>query len=127
MPTVKFNGEVSRHTTRGCRPIYFKPYYSVFKGELCEGVQIHILDYKVARLSEVQFLVVQEMMRLCFSNESALRISRPKYWSFSPSNEYSGLISLRIDWFYLLAVQGTLKSLLQHHNSKAQVEAAKLI
>ncbi len=46
------------------RPIYFKPYYSVFKGELCEGVQIHILDYKVARLSEVQFLVVQEMMRL---------------------------------------------------------------
>ena len=46
------------------RPIYFKPYYSVFKGELCEGVQIHILDYKVARLSEVQFLIVQEMMRL---------------------------------------------------------------
>ena len=46
------------------RPIYFKPYYSVFKGELCEGVQIHILDYEVARLSEVQFLVVQEMMRL---------------------------------------------------------------
>ena len=46
------------------RPIYFKPYYSVFKGELCEGVQIHILDYKVARLSEVQFLVVQGMMRL---------------------------------------------------------------
>ena len=46
------------------RPIYFKPYYSVFKGELCEGVQIHILDYKAAKLSEVQFLVVQEMMRL---------------------------------------------------------------
>ena len=46
------------------RPIYFKPYYSVFKGELCEGVQIHILDYKEAKLSEVQFLVVQEMMRL---------------------------------------------------------------
>ena len=45
------------------RPIYFKPYYSVFKGELCEGVQIHILDYEVASLSEVQFLVVQEMMR----------------------------------------------------------------
>ena len=46
------------------RPIYFKPYYSVFKGELCEGVQIHILDYKAAKLSEVQFIVVQEMMRL---------------------------------------------------------------
>ena len=54
---------------------------------------------------------------------SALRISWPKYWSFSfsisPSNEYSGLISFRIDWFDLLAVQGTLKSLLQHHSSKA--------
>ena len=46
------------------RPIYFKPYYSTFKGELCQGVQIHILDYEAARLSEIQFLVVQEMMRL---------------------------------------------------------------
>ena len=58
-----------------------------------------------------------------FSNESALRIRRPKYWSFSfsisPFSEYSGLISFRIDWFDLLAVQGTLKSLLQYHNSKA--------
>ena len=60
-----------------------------------------------------------------FSNESALRIKWPKYWSFSfnisPSNEYSGLISLRIDWLDLLAVQGTLKSLLQHHSSKVSV------
>ena len=56
-----------------------------------------------------------------FSNELAVRIRWPKYWSFSisPSNEYSGLISFRIDWFDLLAVQGTLKSLLQHHNLKA--------
>ena len=57
-----------------------------------------------------------------FSNESALCIRWPKYWSFSfnisPSNEYSGLISFRIDWFDLLAVQGTLKSLLQYHSSK---------
>ena len=57
-----------------------------------------------------------------FSNESALRIRWPKYWSFSfsisPSNEYSGLISFRMDWLDLLAVQGTLKSLLQHHSSK---------
>ena len=54
------------------------------------------------------------------SNESALCIRWPKYWSFSisPSNEYSGLISFRIDWLDLPAVQGTLKSLLQHHNSK---------
>ena len=60
-----------------------------------------------------------------FSNESVLRIRWPKYWSFSfsisPSNEYSGLISLRIDWFDLLAVQGTLKSLLQHQSLKASI------
>ena len=60
-----------------------------------------------------------------FSNESALRITWPKYWSFSfnfsPSSEYSGLISFRMDWLDLLAVQGTLKSLLQHHSSKASI------
>ena len=60
-----------------------------------------------------------------FSNESALHIRWPKYWSFSfsisPSNEYSELISFRIDWLDLLAVQGTLKSLLQHHSSKASI------
>ena len=60
-----------------------------------------------------------------FSNESALCIRWPKYWSFSfsisPSNEYSGLISFRMDWLDLLAVQGTLNSLLQHHNSKASI------
>ena len=60
-----------------------------------------------------------------FSNESALRIRRPKYWSFSfsisPSNEYSRLISFKIDWLDLLVVQETLKNLLQHHSSKASV------
>ena len=60
-----------------------------------------------------------------FSNELFLRIRRPNYWSFSlsfsPSNEYSGLISFRMDWFDLLEVQGTLKSLLQHHSSKALI------
>ena len=60
-----------------------------------------------------------------FSNESALRVRWPKYWSFSfsisPSNEYSELISFRMDWLDLLAVQGTLKSLLQHHGSKASI------
>ena len=58
-----------------------------------------------------------------FSNESVLLIRWPKYWSFSigPSNEYSGLISFRMDWLDLLAVQGTLKSLLQHHGSKASI------
>ena len=60
-----------------------------------------------------------------FSNDLALHIRLPKYWSSrfstSPSNESSGLISFRIDWFDLLAVQGTLKSLLQHHNSKVSI------
>ena len=60
-----------------------------------------------------------------FFNESSLRIRWPNYWSFhfssSPSNEYLGLISFKIDWFDLLAVQGTLKSLFQHHSSKASI------
>ena len=60
-----------------------------------------------------------------FSNESVIHIRWPKYWSFSfsisPCNEYSGLSSFRIDWFGLLTVQGTLKSLLQHHSSKASI------
>ena len=60
-----------------------------------------------------------------FSNKSVLRIRWPKYWSFSfsisPSKEYSGLISFRMDWLDLLPVQGTLKSLLQHHSSKASI------
>ena len=64
-----------------------------------------------------------------FSNESTLRIRWPKYWSFnfsiSPSSEYSGLISFSMDWLDLLAVQGTLKSLLQHHSSKHQFFGAQ--
>ena len=62
---------------------------------------------------------------MVFSNESALHIRWPKYWSFSinisPSNEHPGLISFRMDWLHLLAVQGTLRSLLQHHSSKASI------
>ena len=63
-----------------------------------------------------------------FPSELSLRIRWPKYWSFSfsisPSNEYSGLISFRVDWFDLLAVQKTLKSLIQHHNLKASILSA---
>ena len=64
-----------------------------------------------------------------FSNESALRMRWPKYWSFSvnisPSNEHPGLISFRMDWLDLLAVQGTLKSLLQHHSSNPEIKINK--
>ena len=67
---------------------------------------------------------ISPSIRVCF-NESTLCMRWPKYWSFSlsisPSNEHPGLISFRMDWLHLLAVQGTLKSLLQHHSSKASI------
>ena len=75
----------------------------------------HLILYLPLLLLPSVFLSIR-----VFSNESVLRIRWPMYWSFSisPSNEYSGLISLRMDWLDLLAVQGTLQSLLQHHSSK---------
>ena len=104
----------------------------------CQASLSIINSWSLLRLMSVESVMSSNHLILChplllvpstfpsirvFSNESAFRIRCPKYWSFSfnisPSNEYSGLISFRIDWFDLLAVQGTLKSLLQHHNSKA--------
>ena len=80
----------------------------------------HLMLYRSLFLLPSIFLSIR-----VFSNESVLHIRWPKYWSFSitisPSNEYSGLISLRMDWLDLLAVQRTLKSLLQHHSSKASI------
>ena len=80
----------------------------------------HLILYRPLRLPPSIFPGIR-----VFSNESALHIRWPKYWSFSynisPSNEHSGLISLMMDWLDLLAVQGTLKSFLQHHSSKASV------
>ena len=79
-------------------------------------------SHPLSTLSPPTFNLSQHQV---FSNESVLHIRWPKYWSFSfnisPSNEYSGLISFRINWLDLLAVQGTLKSLLQHHSSKASI------
>ena len=94
----------------------------------------------LAKLMSVESVMTSNHLILCFplflqpsifpsirvfSKESVLRIRWPMYWSFSfsisPSNEYSGLISFRKDWLDLLAVQGTLKSLLQHHSSKASI------
>ena len=104
-----------------------------------------LLETHVSRLMSIELVMRSSHLIFCrplllppsifpsiriFSNESALCIRWPKYWSFSfsisPSNEYSGLISFRIDWLDLLAVQGTLKSLLQHHSSKASIFSPQL-
>ena len=87
-------------------------------------IHVHWLDDAIC-LILCHFLLLPSIFPSIrvFSSESVLRIKWPKYWSFSisPSNEYSGLISFRIDWLDLLAVQGTLKSLLWHHSSKASI------
>ena len=99
-----------------------------------------IISWSLFKLMSIESVMPSNYLILCcplllppsifpsirvFSNESALHIRWPKYWSFSfsisSSNEYSGLISFRIHWFDILAVQGTLKSLLQHHSSKASI------
>ena len=102
----------------------------LFLHYLPEFAQIHVLwDSDAIQPSHAlppssPFAFIFPSIRV-FSNKSALRIRWPKYWSFSfnisPSNEYSGLISFRVDWFDLLAAQGALKSLLQHHSSKASI------
>ena len=98
------------------------------------------ISLSLPKLISIETVIPSKQLNLChsvlllpsifpsirvFSNESGLHIRWPKYWSFSfsnsPSNEYSGLISFRMDWLDVLAVQGTLKSLLQHHSSKASV------
>ena len=82
------------------------------------------VNHLILRCSLLYLTSIPPSIRV-FSNESALCIRWPKYWSFSfnirPSNEHPGLISFRMDWLDLLAVQGTLRSLLQHHSSKASI------
>ena len=106
----------------------------------CQASLSFIISWSLLKFMSIESVMPSNHLILChlllllpsvfpnirvFSNELALCIRWPKYWSFSssisPSNEYSGLISLRIDWFDLLAVQGTLKSLLQHHSLKASI------
>ena len=87
------------------------------------GLPVH---YQLPDFTQTQVHQVSDAIQLrVFSNESTLCIRWPKYWSFSfsinPSNEHPGLISFRMDWLDLFAVQGTLKSLLQHHSSKASI------
>ena len=102
------------------------------------GFPVHHQLLELLKLMSIELVMPSNHLILChpivlppsifpsvtvFSDESVLHIRWPKYWSFStsPSNEYSGLISFRMDWLDLLAVQGTLKSLLQHHSSKASI------
>ena len=104
----------------------------------CQATVTFTNSRNMLKLVSVELMLASNVLILCcpllllpsvfpsirvFSNESALHIRWPKYWSFSisPSSEYSGLISFRIDWSDLLAVQGILKSLLQHHSSKASI------
>ena len=107
-------------STPGCRLLSFTITQSMLKLMAMESVMPsnHLILCPLLLLLPSIFPSIR-----VFSNESAVLIRWPKYWSFSfsisPSNEYSGLISFRIDWFELFAVQGTLKSLLQHHSSKA--------
>ena len=104
------------------------------------GFPVHCNSQSLLNFMSIKLVIPSNHLILCcclllqpsifvsikvFSNESALHIRWPKYWSFSfrisPTNEHSGLISFRMDWLDLLAVQGTLKSLLQHHSSKAAI------
>ena len=104
------------------------------------GLPVHHHSRSLLKLMSIELVMPSNHLLFChpllflpsifpsirvFSHESGLLIRWPKYWSFnfniSPSNEYSGLISFRMDWLDLLAVQGTLKSLLQHHSSKASL------
>ena len=104
------------------------------------GLPVHCQTWSLLRLMSIESVMPSNHLILChpllllpsifpsfrvFSNESVLRIRRPKYWSFSfsiiPSKEIPGLISFSMDWLDLLAVQGTLKSLLPHHSSKGSI------
>ena len=104
----------------------------------CQASLSFTISWSLLRLTSIESMTPSYHLSLCcplcplpsiflsiraFSNESSLCIRWPKYWSFriSPLNEYSGFIFFRVDWFDLLAVQGTLKNLLQHHNSKASI------
>ena len=115
--------------------LFVTPWTAAFQASLSFTISLRLL-----KLMSIELAMPSNHLILCrpllllpsilpsikiFSNESVLCIRWPKYWSFSfsisPSNEYSGLISLRMNWLDLLAVQGTLKSLLQHHSSKASI------
>ena len=119
----------------GCDQLFATPWTAA-----CQASLSFTTSWSLLKLMSIESVMPSNHLVLCclllllpsifpsirvFSNESVLHIRRPKDWSFSfstsPSNEYSGLISFRIDWFDFLVVQGPLKSLLQHHSSKASI------
>ena len=112
-----------------CVRLFATPWTTAYQASLSvtnsQGLLKLMLIQSVPTISSCHPLLLPSVFpsTRVFSNESILHIRWPKYWSFSlsvsPSNEYSGLISFRTDWFDLLAVQGTLESLFQHHSSKA--------
>ena len=115
-----------------CVQLFVTPWTAACQASLCHTISWHLLKFM-----SIELVMPSNHLILChplllpsifpsiiiFFNELAVGIKWPKYWGFSisPSNEYSELISFRIDWLDLLAVQGTLKSLLQHHRSKASI------
>ena len=138
---------LSLHSGGVCGADQFSSVYLLSHVQLCDpmdcsmpGLPVHHQLWSLLKLMSIESVMPSNHLILCcpllllpsimpsirvFSNELVLHIRRPKYWSFSfsmsPSNEYSGLTSFRMDWFDLLAVQGTLKSLIQHHSSKASI------
>ena len=130
-----FLGQFSSVQSLSCVPLFATPWTATHQAS-----QSITNSWSLLKLMSIESVMPSYHLILChpllllpsifpsiriFSNESVLRIRWPKYWGFSfnisPSNEYSGLISFRMDWLDLLAVQGTLKSFLQHHSSKASI------
>ena len=137
MPTLFLTKCVSLPSVQSlsCVPFFATPWTAA-----CQASLFITNSRSLVKLMSIESVIPSNHLMLCclllllpsvflsirvFSNESLLHIRWPKYWSFScsisPSNQHSGPISFRIDWFDLLAVQGTLKSLLQHHSSKISI------
>ena len=136
-------GSLSSHLTLDYIVVQLLSCVQLFKTPwttVCQASLSFTISQRMLKLKSIESMMSSNHIILChplllltsifpsimvFSNESALPSRWPKDWNFnfiiSPSNEYSGLISFRVDWFGLFAVQGTLKSLLQHHNSKASI------
>ena len=141
-------GSLSSHLTLDYIVVQLLSCVQLFKTPwttVCQASLSFTISQRMLKLKSIESMMSSNHIILChplllltsifpsimvFSNESALPSRWPKDWNFnfiiSPSNEYSGLISFRVDWFGLFAVQGTLKSLLQHHNLKASINSLVL-